>query len=150
MHPAPRINCLWNTTTVDNIWRKAPCNTWYNLGYFLGWRRKRNMQESGAWQVSTAVWNDGLRTALATHAILWFCAKVFSRKGLGLNFDKDELVVVVCAAIRRVVGPFQVVDSLLSNRHALAQSDLEVSTQRMCKSDSLATSLAPTRSTQFS
>ena len=57
-----------------------------------------------------------LFTALATHVAL-------SRSDLGLNFDKDELLV--CAAIRRVVGPFQVMGSLLSNRHVLAQFDLE-------------------------
>ena len=33
--------------------------------------------------------------------------------------------MVVCAAIRRVVGPFQVMGSLLSHRHVLAQFDLE-------------------------
>ena len=72
-----------------------------------------------------AVWNDGLFAALTTHAIRLLRAEVLSRKGLGVNFDKDELVVVVCAAIRRVVGPFQVMDSLLSNRHVLAHFDLE-------------------------
>ena len=83
------------------------------------------MQEIGAWQVSTAVWNDWLFAALAAHVILLLQREVISRRGCGLDFDKDELVVVVCAAIRRVVGPFQVMDSLLSNRHVLAQFDLE-------------------------
>ena len=92
---------LGKITTIDHIWRKAPRNTCYNLGCFPGrWRRKRKMQGLGGWQVR-------LFTALATHVAL-------SRKDLGLNFDKDELVVVVCAAIRRVVGPFQLfIDSLL-------------------------------------
>ena len=75
--------------------------------------------------MSTAVWNAGLFAALATRPILLLQKEVINRKGSGLDFGKDEFVVVVCAAIRRVVGPFQVMDSLLSNRHVLAQFDLE-------------------------
>ena len=103
---------LGKITTVDHIWHKAPCSTWHNLGCFLGWHRKRKMQESGAWQVSTAVWNDVLFTALAAHAVLLLHSEVASRRASGLNFDKDELVVVVCAAIRSGVGPFQAMGSL--------------------------------------
>jgi hypothetical protein len=76
--------------------------------------------------VSTAVWHDGLFTALAAHVILVLRAEVFSRRGLGLNCAKDKLVVVVCAASRRVIGPSQLLmDSLLPSRHVLAQFDLE-------------------------
>ena len=54
------------------------------------------------------------------------CSK--RRIGAGLSqigFAEDELVVVVCAAIRRVVGPLQVVvDALLSDADVLAQFDL--------------------------
>ncbi|MFM7982582.1 MAG: hypothetical protein ACKPKO_24995, partial [Candidatus Fonsibacter sp.] len=52
----------------------------------------------------------------------------------GLNFDTDELVVVVCAAIRRVIGPFQLVmDLLLSGNNLLSMA----SARRMCTSDAL-------------
>ncbi|MFM7988389.1 MAG: hypothetical protein ACKPKO_54665, partial [Candidatus Fonsibacter sp.] len=48
------------------------------------------------------------------------------RKESGLNFDNDELVVVVCAAIRRVIGPFQIaMDSLLSNNDVLSKSEFD-------------------------
>ena len=42
------------------------------------------------------------------------------------GFAVDELAAVVCAAIRRVVDPFQVVlDALLSDATVRAQLDLE-------------------------
>ena len=45
-----------------------------------------------------------------------------SRKASGLNFNKDELVVVVCTPIRNVIGPFRlVVDSVLSDGKVLRQ-----------------------------
>ena len=109
---------LGKITTVGHIWYKARCSTWYNLGCFLGCHRKRKMQQSGVWQVSTAVWNGGLFTALAAHVIHVLHREVASRRASGLNFDKDELVVVVCAAIRRVVGPFQVVGSFVKQTRA--------------------------------
>ena len=81
---------LGKITTVDHIWYKAPRSTCYNLGYFPGcWRRKGKMQELGAWQVSTAVWSDGLFAALAAHAIILLQEEVISRRGCGLDFDKD-------------------------------------------------------------
>ncbi|MFM7988452.1 MAG: hypothetical protein ACKPKO_54980, partial [Candidatus Fonsibacter sp.] len=48
------------------------------------------------------------------------------RRESGLNFDKGELVVVVCAAIRLAIGPCKLVmDSLLSNSNVLRQFDLD-------------------------
>jgi hypothetical protein len=61
---------LAKTTGVSHIWYKAPCNTWYNLGYFLGQQRNRNLQQGAAWQLSAAVWHDGLFTVLAAHILL--------------------------------------------------------------------------------
>jgi hypothetical protein len=64
------------------------------------------MHQSGAWQVSAAVWNDGLFTALATHAILLLNMEVANHK-----------------ARRRA---FQLlIDSLLSDPNVLAQFDPE-------------------------
>ena len=83
--------------------------------------------------MSTAVCNDGLFTALATHSIILLSREVTSHKALGLNFDNGALVVVVCAAIRRVVGPcLLVVGSLLSDQSVLALFDLEALSQRRC------------------
>ena len=49
-----------------------------------------------------------------------------ARRATNSGFVEDELVVVVCAAIRRVVGPFQVVlNALLNDADARAQFDLE-------------------------
>ncbi|MFM7984177.1 MAG: hypothetical protein ACKPKO_33125, partial [Candidatus Fonsibacter sp.] len=52
--------------------------------------------------------------------------EVASRKALGLNFNRDELVVVVCAAIRHIVGPCRLVmDTVLSDGNVLRQFELE-------------------------
>ena len=74
------------------------------------------MKQAGARQVCTAVLNDGRRTALAAHVLLLLQTEAASRRASGLDYDRDELVVVVCAAIRRVVGLFMIVmNSLLSD-----------------------------------
>ena len=65
-------------------------------------------------------------TALAAHVMLLLNREAASRKASGLNFNRDELVVVVCAAIRHVVGPFRLVmDSVLSDGNVLRQFGLE-------------------------
>ncbi|MFM7980884.1 MAG: hypothetical protein ACKPKO_16355, partial [Candidatus Fonsibacter sp.] len=91
--------------------------TW---GYFLGCKR---LQRAVTWQVSAAV---ELAT-LATHDMLLLNRDPANRKASGLNFSKDELVVVVCAAIRHVVGPLRLVmDSVLSDGNdVLKQLGLE-------------------------
>ncbi|MFM7989013.1 MAG: hypothetical protein ACKPKO_57840, partial [Candidatus Fonsibacter sp.] len=62
-------------------------------------------------------------TALATHIIILLGKESAIRKESGLNFEKkDKLVVVVCDAIRRAIGPFQLVmDAILSNNDDLRQ-----------------------------
>ncbi len=100
---------LRKTTAVGHIWNKAPCSTfWFksNLGYFLGQPRASKMQHIDAWQVSTLVRNDGLLTAFAAHATLLLQTEAASRRASGLDFDRGELVLVVCAVVRRVVEPF--------------------------------------------
>ncbi|MFM7989996.1 MAG: hypothetical protein ACKPKO_62845, partial [Candidatus Fonsibacter sp.] len=112
------------TTTVDHIWYIAPPATWYNLGYFLG--RHRKMQHAGAWQVIAAVWNDGSFTTLTVHVTLLFNREAASRKALGLSLNRDVLVVVVCTAIRHVVGPLRLVmGSVLPDGNVLRQFGLE-------------------------
>ena len=83
------------------------------------------LQRAGAWQVSAAVWNDGMFTPLETHVMLLLNQEAASRKASGIKFNKDELVVVVCAAIRHVVGAFGLImDSVLSERNVLGQFGL--------------------------
>ena len=56
------------------------------------------------------------------------CSKreAVTRRASGLGFDEEDLVAAVCAAIRRVVGPFHVIlASLLPNSHVLARFDLK-------------------------
>ncbi|MFM7981492.1 MAG: hypothetical protein ACKPKO_19460, partial [Candidatus Fonsibacter sp.] len=54
------------------------------------------------------------------------CKEAASRRESGLNFDKDELVVVVGAAFPRVIVPFQnVTGSLLSSNNVLRQFALD-------------------------
>ena len=43
------------------------------------------------------MWTYGLFAALATHVLLLLQLEPANRKALGLDFDKGELVVVVCA-----------------------------------------------------
>lgn len=117
---------LRKLTPVSHVWYEAPCQNWYNLGYFLGSARKRQFQaHDDAWQLSAAVWNDGLFTVLAASILLQLQDEVISRRAEQKGFGADELVVVVCAAIRRVVGPFQLVmNALLESDEVRARFDL--------------------------
>ena len=61
------------------------------------------------WQLSAATWHDGLFSMVAACALALLQQEAQRRSTLRIGFAEDELVVVVCAAIRRVVGPLQVV-----------------------------------------
>ncbi len=110
---------------MNHIWYKYTRTTWYNLGYFLGCKRTnaatlRHMPSERS-NVDVCLF-----TTLATHVMLLLNREAASRKASGLNNSKDELVVVVCAAIRHVVGPFRLVmDSVLSDGNVLRQFGLE-------------------------
>ena len=77
------------------------------MGYFLDSARKSHLRGTAAWQLSAATWHDGLFSTVAACALAILHKEARRRKEFG--FAEDELVVVVCAAIRRVVGPLQVV-----------------------------------------
>jgi hypothetical protein len=88
------------------------------LEYFLSeartwnYRQKRNQ----CWELPAVVWNDGLSACLAASILLALRAEVADRAAKDIGFEDGEMVVAVCCAIRRVVGPFQlVVDKLLSD-----------------------------------
>ncbi|MFM7988493.1 MAG: hypothetical protein ACKPKO_55190, partial [Candidatus Fonsibacter sp.] len=66
--------------------------------------QRKMLQRAGTWQVSAAVWSNGIFTTLAAHVMLLLNNEAASRKASGLYFNKDELVVVVCATSRRAVG----------------------------------------------
>ena len=71
-------------------------------------------------------WHDGLFTLLAACVLTLLQQEARKRKVSKIGVAVDELVVVVCAAIRRVVGPFKVVlDALLSDATVRTQLDLE-------------------------
>ena len=117
---------LGKETPVTHVWYKAPCPSWYNLGFFLGGARKKPFRDTSAWQLSAATWNDGLFSLLAACVLTLLQQEAHKRRALNIGFAEDELVVVVCAAIRRVVGPFQVVlNALLNDANVRAQFDLE-------------------------
>ena len=83
------------------------------MGYFLDGVRKRHLRGTAAWQLSAATWHDCLFSMVAACALALLQKEARRRREL-VGFAEDELVVVVCAAIRRVVGPLQVVlDALL-------------------------------------
>ena len=72
-------------------------------------------------------WHDGLFTLLAACVLTLLQQEARKRRVSKIGFAVDELVVVVCAATRRVVGPFQVVlDALLSDAIVRAQLDLSL------------------------
>ena len=56
---------LGKKTPVTHAWYRAPCPSWYSLGYLLGEARKKHRRDTPAWQVSAAVWHDGLFSLLA-------------------------------------------------------------------------------------
>ena len=120
-------SALGKHTPVRHIWYTAPCSSWYNLGYFLGVASCKRLQESpAAWKSAAAVWNDGLFAILAASILTVLQEEAKQRREANRGFEEDELVVVVCAAIRRVVGPFQLLmDALLTDRDVLARFDLE-------------------------
>ena len=117
---------LCKHTPVVHVQCKAPCPSWYNLACFLGGERKRHLRHASAWQLSAVAWHDGLFTLLAACVLTLLQQEARKRRVSKIGFAVNELVVVVCAAIRRVVGPFQVVlDALLSDAAVRAQLDLE-------------------------
>ena len=66
--------------------------------------------------------------------------EVAARWRNGVAFEDGEMVVAVCCAIRRVVGPFQLVmDALLSDPDVVEEFCCRASALNMCKSDCLAT-----------
>ena len=63
---------------------------------------------------------------LAASILLVLRGEVAARQGKDVAFEDGEIVVAVCGAIRRVVGPFQLVmDALLSDPAVLADFNLE-------------------------
>ena len=121
---------LGKDTPVCHIWYTSKSAEWFNLEYFLArtvsHERKRSHTAAPAWQLSAAVWNDGLSVALAATVLLLLQKEVIYRRDASLSFTDGELVVLVCSAIRRVVGPFQLVlDSLLSDADVLAKLGLQ-------------------------
>ena len=59
---------LGKRTPVFHVWYKAPCESWYNLEYFLSPARKWNYSKNKthqSWELTAAVWNDGLSSCLA-------------------------------------------------------------------------------------
>ena len=68
----------------------------------FGVSHERHPRHAAAWQFSAATWHDGLQ--LAARRV---CPdpEARERKVSKTGFAVDELVVVVCAAIRRVGGP---------------------------------------------
>ena len=103
----------------------APCHSWYNLGYALESARKNHLRGTAAWQLSAATWNDGIFSLLAACVLTLLQKEAQRRRELDIGFAEDELVVVVCAAIRRVVGPLQVVlGALLREAGVAAQLEL--------------------------
>ena len=78
--------------------------------------RKQHLRDTSAGQASAAVWHDGLFSPLAACVLTLLQHEAHRRRVSCVDFVEDELVVVVCAAIRRVVDPLQVVlDALLSD-----------------------------------
>jgi len=120
---------LQKETTVTHVWYETNCARWYNLGHFTGARQglKRPFPATRAddsWQLSAAVWHDGLSTCLAALVLNLLRREVASR-GPAPVFHVGEMVVAVCSAIRRVVGPFQLVmDKLLANPEVLQAFEL--------------------------
>ena len=79
------------------------------MGYVLDSTRKRQLRDTAAWQLSAATRHDGLFSAVAACALALLQKEARRRSTSRIGFAENELVVVVCAAIRRVVGPLQVV-----------------------------------------
>jgi hypothetical protein len=77
--------------------------------------------------MSALVWHDGLSACLAACVLLLLQREVMARKRmLSAPFADGEMVVAVCSAIRRVVGPFQLVmNAVLSDPAVLNQFDLD-------------------------
>ncbi|MFM7979498.1 MAG: hypothetical protein ACKPKO_09305, partial [Candidatus Fonsibacter sp.] len=112
--------------------------------------RKHKLLQSNAWQATMMVWNDGLFSALAAHIIILLSKEAAIRRESGLNFGKDGLFVLVCAAIRRVIGPFQLVmDSILSNNDVLEQFELDGIRPQNVQFRPPSDLLAPARYTQL-
>ena len=117
---------LGRETPVAHVWYQARCPHWYNLGSFLNVDAGRKRRRVSPWQESAAVWHDGLFSLLAACVLTLLQQEAHRRRVSHIDFVEDELVVVVCAAIRRVVGPLQVVlDALLSDAAVRAQFGLE-------------------------
>ena len=94
---------LGKETPVAHVWHRALCPRWYSWGYFLGGVRKRR-RDTSAWQVSAAVWHDGLFSLLAACVLTLLQQEAHRRRVSHSGFAEDELVVVVGAAIRRGVA----------------------------------------------
>ena len=98
---------------------EAPCPSRHNSVFFLGGAREKHPRDTSAW--SAATWHDGLVSLLAPRVL----TLARGARTPDVEHAVDELVVIVCAAIRRVVGPFQVVvDALLRDAAVCAQFDL--------------------------
>ena len=83
---------------------------------------KRLQESPAAWKSAAVVWNDGLFAILAASILMVLQEEAKQRREANRGFGEDELVVVVCAAIRRVVGPFQLLmDALLTDGDVLAR-----------------------------
>ena len=88
-------------------------NKLVQLGVLPSDERTRNYRknENQCWELPAVVWNGGLSACLAASILLALRAEVADRADEG-----GDMVVEVCCAIRRVVGPFQLVmDKLLSD-----------------------------------
>ena len=88
-----------------HVWYKAPCPSWYPLGFFLGGERKCHLRHAFAWQLSAVAWHDGLFTRLAACVLTLLQQEARTRRVSKIGFAVDELVAVAGAAIRRVVAP---------------------------------------------
>jgi len=118
---------LGNHTPVCHVWYKAKCRSWYNLAHFIGRSDRKRFCDPSSWHMSALVWHDGLSACLAACVLLLLQREVMARKRmLSAPFADGEMVVAVCSAIRRVVGPFQLVmNAVLSDPAVLNQFDLD-------------------------
>ena len=96
---------LGETTPVAHVWHKAPCHSWYSLGYFLDSARKSHVRGTAARQLSAAAWNDGLFSRLAACALTLLQKEARRRRELAIGFAQGELVAVVCAGHPPCRGP---------------------------------------------
>jgi hypothetical protein len=66
---------------VTHVWYNAPCASWYNLGSFLPSERKTNLRDTSAWQLTAAIWNDGLPSQLAACVLTLLQQEAQARMG---------------------------------------------------------------------